>query len=94
MTVNRNAGNMCRGPCHKLRRALVLGKSSRARPGSPRPMSKVVHRSRPKWVSVDLIPLSKGAGNFRVFVVKVVADIGHDNLSLPNGAWDEDPVVI
>jgi len=45
-------------------------------------------------VSVDLIPLSKGAGDFRVFVVEVVVDIGRDDLSLPNGAWDEDPVIM
>jgi len=56
--------------------------------------AKVVHRSWPKWVSVDLIPLSKGAGDFGAFVVKVVADVGRDNLSLPNRAWDEDPVIM
>jgi len=54
----------------------------------------VVHRSWPKQVSVDLIPLSKGAGDFGAFVVEVVADVGHDDLLLPNRAWDEDPVIM
>jgi len=56
--------------------------------------AKMVHRSRPKRVSVDLISLAKGAGDFWAFVVKVVADIGCNNLSLPDWAWDEDPVVM
>jgi len=56
--------------------------------------AKTVHRSQPKRVSVDLIPLSKGAGDLRAFVVKVVADIGCNNLSLSDRAWDEDPVVM
>ena len=56
--------------------------------------AKAVHRSWPKQVSVDLIPLSKGAGDFRALVVKVVIDVGCDDLSLPNGAWDKDPVIM
>jgi len=54
----------------------------------------VVHRSRPKQVSVDLIPLSEGAGDLGAFVVEIIVDVGHDNLSLPNGAGDEDPVIM
>ena len=45
-------------------------------------------------MSVDLIPLSKGAGDFRAFVVKVVVDVGHDDLLLPHRAWDKDPVIM
>ena len=56
--------------------------------------AKAVHRSWPKQVSVDLIPLSKGARDFGVFVVEVVVDVGCDDLSLPNRAWDEDPVIM
>ena len=56
--------------------------------------AKVVHRSWPKQVSVDLIPLSKGAGDVGAFVVEVVADVGHDDLLLSNRAWDEDPVIM
>jgi len=56
--------------------------------------AKAVHGSQPKWVSVDLIPLSKGAGDFWAFVVKVVSDVGRNDLSLPGGTWDKDSVVM
>jgi hypothetical protein len=56
--------------------------------------AKAVHGSRPKRVSVDLIPLAKGAGDFWALVVEVVADVGHNDLSLPNGARDEEPVIM
>ena len=55
--------------------------------------AKAVHRSQPKRMSVDLIPLSKGAGDFRAFVVKVVANVGRNNLSLSHGAR-EGPVIM
>ena len=56
--------------------------------------AKAVHRSQPKRMSVDLIPLSKGARDFGAFVVKVVTDIGCNDLSLSHRAWDEDPVIM
>ena len=53
--------------------------------------AKAVHRRWPKW---DLIPLSIGARDLGMFVVKVVANVGRNDLSLPNGAGDNDPMIV
>jgi len=54
----------------------------------------MVHRSRPKQVHVDHVSLSEGSRDLGALIVKVVLNVGCDNLLLPDNARDEDPVVI
>jgi len=56
--------------------------------------AKVVHGSQPKWVSVDCIPLSKGARDLGSLVVKIVLDVGCNDLVFSDDTGDEDPVVM
>jgi len=39
MQTNQSGRNTCKGPCHELRQASVLGRSGKARPALSRPMS-------------------------------------------------------
>ena len=56
--------------------------------------AKAVHGSQPKWVSVDCIPLSEGARDLGSLVVKIVLDVGHNDLVFSDDTGDEDPVVM
>ena len=53
--------------------------------------ANVVHRSWPKQVSVDLIPISIDSGDFRAFAVKPVADVGCNNSTKIPGPYHYQP---